>query len=347
MEIIIDGVIGWDFYASDFRNKLKEANGQNLEIQISSPGGSVYEGNTIYDLILKYKNDFPNSRIIITSFGISASMASIIALAGDVHIVFSNTTYVIHNTWTLEIGDKNAMRKTADVLESLDNIVSKVYNKKSGKSIKEIKSLMDKETYFFGQEILDNGFADKIIQAEESLDKKEKGVLAKLAIAETIDKMKNEKDYDFYTDCKKAVALFKTDENKEDKQKEKESIAVKTDKNIKMEVKRMTPEELKEKFPDTYNAIIKMGKDEEYERVKSHIIMGKGAGNINMAIKNIEERNNFSSSISAEYMAEGMKGKEIQKRKNDNVDTGSTAGDDDEAEKEAHKKRLLESRRVK
>lgn len=351
MEIIIDGVIGFDFIAEDLREKLKEANGQNLDIQISSPGGSVYEGFTIFDLIIKYKKDFPNSNVQITSFGISASMASIIALAGDKHIVFENTVYIIHNSWTIDWGDKHDLRKTADVLDNLDKIAAKVYTKKSGKKLSEIISIQNEETYFYGQDIIDAGFADEIIEAEEDSKKEEKVAFAQNAISETILKMKNKKDYDFKKDCLKAVALIKpVDKNDsyDKKEKKKEDlITAGADKNIKMEVKHMTPEELKDKFPKTYNAIMQMGINKEFERVKSHIIMGRGAGNIGMAVKNIEEQKEFMPSVSAEYMAEQMRTKKIQDIKNDDVDTGGQAGNDDEADTENYVKLLKKKMGVK
>ena len=344
MEIVIDGVIGWDFYASDFRDKLKEAKGQNLDIQISSPGGSIFEGFTIFDLIVKYKKDFPLSQVIITSFGISASMASIIALAGDKHIVFENTVYIIHNAWTCECGNKNELRKIADILDNLDSIAAKVYSEKSGKKLTEIVSIQNEETYFYGKEIIDSGFADEIIKVEDDSKKEEKVAFAQNAISETILKMKNNNDYDFQSDCLKAVALIKPQlkENKEE-----DLIAAVADNNIKTEVQNMTPEELKRQFPNTYNAIIQMGIIHEYERVKSHIVMGRGAGNIEMAVKNIEDRKDFSSSVSAEYMAEGMNKREIKNRGEDNVDTGSQSNNDDETEKEVHKKKLLKARGIK
>jgi len=459
MEIVIEGVIGWDYNPSDIREKLKEANGDNLEIQISSPGGSAYDGNTIYDLLISYKKKYPNSQIIITSFGISASMASIISLAGDIHKVYENTTYIIHNTWCIEIGDKNQMRKTADILDRLDSMAAKVYKNKSGKSLKEIKSIMDEETFFYGQEIVDNGFADEIIKINDESTKEEKLAFAKIAISETIEKMKNTKDYDFYSDCFKAVALIKPeskvntyksnaklidetwsasesetrwrdhagvkssddlpnsiytkrfswyDENdmerfdpgykfpiwdyksyqggefvnisavknglarlsqsditQDDQDKvrvvlekylerykneneENDRIDSYLNKKFKTEVRdNMTPEELKQKYPELYNQIMQIGKDEEYERSKSHIVMGRAAGNIEMAVKNIEEKKDFSISVNAEYQAEGMRNGAIQKRKEDDIDTGSSTGSDDEADTKQYTEKLKEYRGVK
>lgn len=206
--IIIDGVIGWDFIASDFRDAINEASGDNLDIQISSPGGSVFEGNTIYDLIVKYKKDFPQAKVTITSFGISASQASIIALAGHEHYVYENTVYVIHNAWALEIGDHRQMRKTADILEKLSNMSARVYAAKSGKTISEIKQKQDEETYFYGKEIADYGFADAVLKNETKSDKQEKVSFAKVAISETVQRLKNEKDFNPEEDLFKAAALI-------------------------------------------------------------------------------------------------------------------------------------------
>jgi len=343
MDIVIDGVIGWDFNASDFREQLKSAKGDDLNIQISSPGGSIFEGFTIFDLIVKYKKDFPLSQVNITSFGISASMASIIALAGDKHIVFGNTVYIIHNSWTIEVGDKHVLIKTADILDNLDLIAARVYSEKSGKKLSEIELIQNEETYFYGQEIIDSGFADEIIKREDDSEKDEKVSFAKNAVSETILKLKNNNDYDFRADCLKIVTLIP--ELKEIEKKD--LLTAVADKNIKTEVKRMTPDELKQQFPDTYNTIVSIGIEREYERVKSHIVMGKGAGNIEMAVKNIEDKKEFTSSITAEYMAEGMKTKEIKNRIADNVETGSHTGDDDEADTLEYTKQLKKKMGVK
>ena len=342
MTIIIDGVIGWDFTASNFRDAVDEAKGDNLDIQISSPGGSVFEGNTIFDLIMKYKKDFPNANITVTSFGISASQASIIALAGHEHYVYENTVYVIHNAWALEIGDHRQMRKTADILEKLSNMSARVYAAKSGKPISEIKQKQDDETYFYGQEIMDYGFADQVLKQEEESDKQEKISFAGIAIKETLRKIRNDKDFNPEEDLFKAVALIKEPQN--DKQSK---IPASAGNNNNTEV-IMNLEQLKKDHPELYAQAVQIGKDEEFDRVQAHITMGEQSGSLDIAVKNIEERKTFTQAVAAEYMAAGMKNQAIQSRKDDEPDTsgGHTEGDD-KVDTDAYTKKLLALRGVK
>jgi ATP-dependent Clp protease, protease subunit len=337
--IIIDGVIGWDYMAKDFRNSINEAAGDSLDIQISSPGGSVLEGNTIFDLIKKYKHDYPNAKIITTSFGISASQASIIALAGDEHKVYDNTVYIIHNAQAFGMGDHRDLRKTADILEQLSGMASKVYSGKSGKEISEIRQKMDDETYFYGADIVDYGLADEVLTATEKSDPKERLALAELSIAESMLKMKSTKDFDPIEDLFKAAALISP------VAKVTKQIPASAGKN-KMEV-RMNLEELKKNEPELYAQAVQIGKDEEYDRVKAHITMGKESGSIDIAMKHIEEKSGFSSSVAAEYMASGMKNKTVEARKADEVDAGSRAANDDDADTKAYSAKLAKKRGIK
>jgi ATP-dependent protease ClpP protease subunit len=136
-KIIIEGVIGWDYTAAKHRESLDAAAGDDLDIQISSTGGSVYDGNTIKQLNEKYKRDYPGSKVIVTTYGMAMSAASIIALSGDSHDVHEDSVYMIHNPWGLEIGDYRVMRKTANDLEKLSNMYARIYADKSKKSVKE------------------------------------------------------------------------------------------------------------------------------------------------------------------------------------------------------------------
>lgn len=321
--IIIDGVIGWDYTAKDFRTSINEAAGDSLDIQISSPGGSVFEGNTIFDLIKKYKKDHPNAKITTTSFGISASQASIIALAGDEHKVYDNTVYVIHNAWSLDAGDHRQLRKTADILEQLSGMASKVYSVKSGKEISEIRQKMDDETYFYGADIVDYGLADEVLSASEKSDPSERLAFAEVAMAEAILQMKSTKDFDPIQDLFKAAALIAPVAQFTDKKQIPASAGKEN-----MEV-LMNLDELKKSNPELYAQAVQIGKDEEHDRVMAHITMGKESGSLDIAMKHIEAKDGFTSSVAAEYMAAGMKSKTVQARKDDEPGTvAQSAGTD-------------------
>ena len=77
MKIInISGEIGYDVMPEDVRNQLAEAGGKDIEIQIASPGGFVFDGIEIYNMIRDYKRKNPNAQILATVKGLAASMAA-------------------------------------------------------------------------------------------------------------------------------------------------------------------------------------------------------------------------------------------------------------------------------
>jgi ATP-dependent Clp protease, protease subunit len=174
-EILIYGQIGtWEISALSIREQLKPMNGDVI-IKIDSPGGSVFEGISIFNAIKEY--DKGTVTIIVES--LAASIASYIALAGDVIKVHDNSTFMIHNAWTFTYGDGNELRKTADILDGLTSLIAKKYISKTGKTKEEIKLAMDVESYYFGSEILDYGFCDEVISTEEENTKDETLALSK------------------------------------------------------------------------------------------------------------------------------------------------------------------------
>ena len=158
--ISIRGAIGFEARAENLKKALDEAKGQPVKIEINSPGGFVFEGLDMFNLIRDYKG---HTEVVL--MGLAASMASYIALAADRVIAHDNAVYMIHNALTISVGNHNDMRKTADRLEGISNLIAKQYIAKSGKSVAEIKRMMDDETFLFGDEMKDAGFVDEIIEA--------------------------------------------------------------------------------------------------------------------------------------------------------------------------------------
>ncbi len=183
--IQISGIIGFDITGKEIKKQLDEANGEDVLVEISSPGGFVFDGLEIFNLLREYKG-YVQTKLM----GLAASMASYIAMAGKKILIHDNAIFMIHNPWLFSIGDHNDLRKDANNLEALANLLSKAYIKKSNKTESEIKSLMDDETFFYGNEILDNGFADEIIQTEKDQSKEEAVAVAKLSIQNCISTMK-------------------------------------------------------------------------------------------------------------------------------------------------------------
>ncbi len=167
MKIIkLSGEVGWDIVAEDFSKQLDESTG-DIMLHIDSPGGSVFQGVQIFNAIRDYKN----GTIIAVVNSLAASIASYFALAADEVHAYDNSTYMIHNASTWSWGDFRELRKSADIVEGLTNLLIKAYVAKTGKPKSDIIAMLNDETYLFGEEILQNGFVDKILDSETENDK--------------------------------------------------------------------------------------------------------------------------------------------------------------------------------
>ncbi|MDR2509243.1 MAG: Clp protease ClpP [Spirochaetaceae bacterium] len=141
-EVKLDGDIGYSWFGDSVTAKTVEAQlegiaqGEEIQISINSPGGSVYEGILIFNLIRDYAKAHPVS-VRIT--GIAMSAASYIALAArtvdkDAKITASeNSVFMIHHPWAYSIGNFEQLQKDADYLEKLSGVFSSVYAFVAGK----------------------------------------------------------------------------------------------------------------------------------------------------------------------------------------------------------------------
>ncbi len=199
----ISGVIGWDTTAKNVREFLEGAGGKAVEVQISSPGGYVYPGLEMFNALRNYEG-----HVTTRLMGLAASMASYIAMAGDRVIAEDNSIFMIHNAAGLALGDHKTMRKAATVIEGISNLLAKKYMEKTGKSLAEIKELMDDETFLFGDEIKESGFVDEIAETKKGKDKATAVAFAIAAVTECTIRMKGAENA--YEDLEKVAAFLDT-----------------------------------------------------------------------------------------------------------------------------------------
>lgn len=162
-EIWIYEEIGEDFWtgngitAKNFQKELAEIKASQIDLHINSPGGAVFDGITIYNLIKQHPAN-------VTTYidGLAASIASVIALAGDKVIMADNALYMMHNPSGLVMGNASDMRSMADVLDKIAGTMTGTYAGKSGKKEDEISELMNNESWFTAKEALEAGFIDEI-----------------------------------------------------------------------------------------------------------------------------------------------------------------------------------------
>lgn len=204
MEIFLDGIIGWDVFASDVRDKLKEAGDKDVVFKVSSPGGMISEGLAISNLMRSYKG-----KIEYEITGFAASMATYLAMFADTVTVFDNSIFMIHNAQGVALGDYREMQDEAELLEKMTAMLASAYAKKTGKEKDVIRQMMDDETYLFGDEIKKEKFADIVIETEEKMAKDERITELNLSMQHcqnVLTRLGRKEDFE------KAVALMKSEQ---------------------------------------------------------------------------------------------------------------------------------------
>jgi ATP-dependent Clp protease protease subunit len=155
---IFDYIGYWGIRAQDFLADLKHLGAvKNIRVRINSYGGEVFDGIAIYNALKRHE-----ASVTVEIYGIAASIASIIAMAGDRVIMPANTFMFIHDPLTVAIGDADDMREIADELEKLASGLVTTYMAKSSKSEKEVKKWMAEDTWFSAADALAAGLADEV-----------------------------------------------------------------------------------------------------------------------------------------------------------------------------------------
>ena len=163
-EILIYEEIGfWGVTAGDFSEALKATDpNERLTVGLNSPGGDIFDGVAIMNTLVGRGN------VEIRIDGFAASIASIIAMAGDRILMAENAAFMIHNPWTVVGGDAESLRKEAEVLDKLKTTLIKSYQRHVTTTESELSRLMDEETWFTADEAKDVGFVTEIINSVES-----------------------------------------------------------------------------------------------------------------------------------------------------------------------------------
>lgn len=133
-----------------------------LNVYINSPGGDVFAGQTIYSMLKRHKA-YKNVYID----GAAASIASLVAMAGDKIIMPANAMMMIHSPWTIALGNAQNFRKLADDLDKIRDSMVVAYESRSALTAEEVVEFMDAETWLSAKDCLEYGFADEIEEAKQ------------------------------------------------------------------------------------------------------------------------------------------------------------------------------------
>ncbi len=155
---IFDEIGLFGITAADFKDELKEKDsGKPITVSINSPGGSVFDGVAIYSLLAERRE-----RVKVEVYGIAASIASVIALSGIELVMRDGSFFMIHDPWSLTMGDATEHRKTADILDKIGGQIMDIYRQHTYMTDEELDQAMKEETWYTSKEAVEMGFAVRV-----------------------------------------------------------------------------------------------------------------------------------------------------------------------------------------
>jgi ATP-dependent Clp endopeptidase proteolytic subunit ClpP len=144
--------------AGDFIRDMADVNGP-IEVHINSPGGDLFDGIAIYNALVAR----PNVTVVVD--GLAASIASVIAMAGNPVLVARQASMMVHQPFTMAIGNSADLRDLAENLDRQEHALAEIYSTHTGKSTDYWKQIMKAETWYSSQEAIDDGLADRFVDS--------------------------------------------------------------------------------------------------------------------------------------------------------------------------------------
>lgn len=154
----IFGEIGYDRLAEDFARDLEALDGADLEVRINSIGGSVYDGLPMYNQLLAHPG-----KVTVVIEGLAASMASVIAMAGDVIQAYAASQIMIHRPYGSTAGNASQHQQRGEQLAQMEALLIDIYAKRTGQPRKQIERWMADETWFTAEAAQRAGFIDAVL----------------------------------------------------------------------------------------------------------------------------------------------------------------------------------------
>lgn len=166
-EVFIYDQIGEDWWtgegvtAKQFANDINAVRAGEIHLHLNSPGGSVFDGVAIYNALVKHP-----AKVTTYIDGLAASIASVIALAGDRVVMAENALFMIHNPSGAVQGTADDMRRMADTLDRIrEGSLLSTYMTRSTLSEAELIEAIDAETWYTAAEAQAAGFIDEVSTA--------------------------------------------------------------------------------------------------------------------------------------------------------------------------------------
>lgn len=194
----------WGVEAESFVTRLNDIDTAEIVLHINSPGGDVFDARAIAVAIKQHK-----SKVSAQIDGLCASAATYISAACDSVTMADGGFYMIHEGWTLAMGNKKDLTKTVALLEKVDDSIINDYQRKTGLEREKLASWMEDETWFSASEAKEHGFIDSVIDEDEAVENKSNWDLSAYSNAPSnLKKSSNKADEDF-SDQKEFMARLR------------------------------------------------------------------------------------------------------------------------------------------
>lgn len=159
---LYDEIGEWGITAGEFSAALASLGAGDIQINISSPGGDVFAGLAMLNTLRQRSG---RTTVVVT--GLAASAASVIAMGASPGRLFMspNSTMMIHSAWALTVGDEDDHRQVADLLDSQSANIADIYATRAGQPASVMRAAMKAESWYIGQEAVDAGLADAVLDS--------------------------------------------------------------------------------------------------------------------------------------------------------------------------------------
>lgn len=165
---IYDEISFWGVDADTFSNDINSITAPTIIVAINSPGGSVFEGIAIYNILRVHP-----ARIVTRVDGLAASAASFIAQAGDERVMVSGSQMMIHDAWCVSVGNADDHRAAAEFCEKQSANIAQIYAERSALfDADHYAGLMASETWMSAGEAVDAGLADRVLTPDRKNENK-------------------------------------------------------------------------------------------------------------------------------------------------------------------------------
>ena len=157
---VIDNWYGID--SENFIKTLNDISSSVIHLRINSPGGDVFDARAINTALKQHK-----AKVVAHIDGLAASAATYVALGADEVHIAEGAFFMIHKGWTIALGNADDFKKTASLLDKVDDSIAGDYQAKTGIERSELISMMADETWMTATEALEKGFVDTVFDGDK------------------------------------------------------------------------------------------------------------------------------------------------------------------------------------